>query len=80
MLARSGRVANLRREVPFALAPRVRIDGRWRPSLRYIADFVYVNVESGAIVVEDCKGMRTPVYRVKRHLMKALFDIDILET
>jgi hypothetical protein len=32
------------------------------------------------VVVEDTKGMRTPVYRLKKKIMKALYDIDILET
>lgn len=45
---------------------------------RYRADFVYVR--GGRQVVEDCKGMRTDVYRLKRALMRACLGIDILET
>ncbi len=44
----------------------------------YIADFVYD--KDGEIIVEDCKGFRTQSYVIKRKLMKALYDIDILET
>jgi hypothetical protein len=45
---------------------------------RYEADFVYFR--DGLRVVEDTKGMRTEVYKLKRKLMKALHDIDVLET
>jgi dsDNA-binding SOS-regulon protein len=44
----------------------------------YIADFSYI--ENGKEVIEDCKGVRTPVYLLKKKLMKALYGIDILET
>jgi hypothetical protein len=45
----------------------------------YICDFRYRERGVG-VVVEDTKGMRTPVYRLKKKIMKALYDIDILET
>ena len=43
----------------------------------YKADFRYI--ENGALVVEDAKGMKTPVYRLKKKLMKALYGIEIRE-
>lgn len=45
----------------------------------YRADFRYAERGSG-VIVEDFKGVRTPVYRMKRLLMKALYSIDIRET
>jgi hypothetical protein len=47
---------------------------------RYIADFRYRLNTTGATIVEDVKGVRTPVYRLKKKLVKALYGIDILET
>jgi hypothetical protein len=44
----------------------------------YECDFRYV--EAGQLVIEDAKGLRTPVYTLKKRLMKALYDIDIYET
>lgn len=79
-LERAGQVAQLRREVPFELAPAVRIDGRKRPALRYVADFVYLDTATGAQVIEDAKGVRTEGYRIKRHLMAALLGLAIKET
>lgn len=45
---------------------------------KYIADFTYYDRDNG-FIVEDCKGFKTPVYRLKRKLMKALYQIDIVE-
>lgn len=44
----------------------------------YVADFQYVDTE-GRLVVEDVKGMRTPVYKLKKKLMKAVHGIEIEE-
>ena len=44
----------------------------------YIADFVYW--ENDERVVEDCKGVKTPIYRIKCKLMKAIYGIEIKET
>lgn len=81
LLEQDGRISNLRRQVAFQLVPSVRILGSRRatPAIRYIADFAYDD-EQGRPIVEDVKGMLTPVYRIKRHLMKHLYNIDILET
>lgn len=79
VLQRAGLLENLRREVPFILAPSVRYAGkRATPALRYFADFVYTR--DGAQVVEDCKGFRTYHYKLKKHLMLAVHGVEILET
>ena len=44
----------------------------------YFADFIYT--ERGAPIVEDCKGMRTAAYRLKKKLVEALYEIEIKET
>jgi hypothetical protein len=74
---KAGEISNLRRQVPFVLAPAVVIGGRKRPPLRYIADFVWE--EGGKTVVADVKGAVPEAYRIKRHLLKAIHGIDILE-
>jgi len=81
LLQKAGLIAGLIREVPFELAPGVKIKGgdRKRPAVRYVADFVFSDVRSGAVVVEDAKGMQTPVYRLKKHLMKTIHNIDVVE-
>tara|TARA_R110002049_G_scaffold43679_1_gene128604 strand:- start:817 stop:1188 length:372 start_codon:yes stop_codon:yes gene_type:complete len=47
---------------------------------RYIADFVYKLVhEDGSEekIVEDAKGIETTDFKLKKKLMKAVFDIEI---
>lgn len=44
----------------------------------YEADFRYKDKDEN-VVVEDSKGVRTPVYRLKKKLMKALLGIEIQE-
>lgn len=78
LLERTGIITDLREQVVYVLAPSVHVQGRKRPPLRYVADFVYT--QGGNLVIEDVKGVRTDVYRIKRHLMKSVLGLDILET
>lgn len=48
-------------------------------SLKYIADFVYMDAQTGQKVVEDAKGYRTREYLKKRRLMKKVHGIIIKE-
>ena len=44
----------------------------------YIADFL-VTWEYGRSEVIDVKGIKTPIYRLKKKLVKACYNIDIVE-
>jgi len=44
----------------------------------YEADFSY-RIPGQRIVVEDVKGEPTPVYRLKKKLVRALYGIEIVE-
>ena len=48
-------------------------------TIRYIDSFTY-NDGNGQLIVEDAKGVKTPVYRIKRRLMAELKGIEIKET
>jgi len=45
----------------------------------YKADFVY-RLKDGTLVVEDCKGLRTKEYLIKRKLMLYVHGIKLYET
>jgi hypothetical protein len=45
----------------------------------YRADFRYVDVATGTVVTVDVKGMRTPVYRLKKKLVEAEYGITVHE-
>jgi hypothetical protein len=73
---RVGLISNLRREVPFVLAPGAMVAGKAKRALVYRADFCFDR--GGVPVVEDCKGVLTAVFIIKRHLMKTVHGIDII--
>ena len=77
-LEKIGLITQLTRQVSFVLAPKVAINGVTKRALTYRADFSYV--QNGKQIVEDTKGYLTDVYKIKRHLMKHVHNIDILET
>lgn len=60
------------------LQPRYRIEVQGRKICDYVADFGYFNA-LGRYIVEDVKGVLTPVYKLKKKLVKACWGIDIEE-
>ncbi|MCL6240642.1 DUF1064 domain-containing protein [Acinetobacter amyesii] len=81
-LMQRGEISELKCQVKFVLAPKVKLEGekRAKPELRYFADFTYLS--NGELIVEDVKSAVTrklQSYRNKKHLMKTVHDIDIRE-
>jgi hypothetical protein len=72
MMQKAGHISGLRRQVSYDLV----VNGH--KVATYRADFVYADA-SGLDVVEDVKGFRTPVYRLKRRLMLACHGADVRE-
>lgn len=77
-LQHTGEISGLERQVAFEIAPSVTLDGRKRPARKYVADFRYT-LRSGQTVVEDVKGFATSEYRLKRHLVRALYGVEVVE-
>ena len=71
-LESAGEISALKCQVPYT----IEIDGD--VICKYIADFTYRD-GAGNTVVEDVKGMPTPVYKIKRKLMRAVLGIDVVE-
>lgn len=74
MLERAGVIKGLKRQVPYVLINK----SRYGRAIKYVADFVYL--ENGQLVVEDVKGVRTPVYKLKKRLIAEVYGIEIKET
>lgn len=73
-----GLIEDLRRQVRYELVPAFDVDGRHYRPVYYVADFVYV--EDGKEIVEDVKGMRTDVYKLKSKLFARRYGMSIRET
>ena len=71
MLLMAKEISDLKMQVPFDLV----VDGTH--VCKYLADFTYTKDDN--LIVEDVKGMKTAVYRLKKKLMKACHDIEIME-
>lgn len=88
---RMGRIRELQEQVSYMLIPaqygeeKTKTAGGRRGrellerSVKYVADFVYIDNETGKTVVEDAKGMRTKEYILKRKLMLYIHGIRIKE-
>ena len=74
LLEKAGEIHNLQEQVKFVLIPKQ--DGERECS--YFADFVYLDNRMNRIV-EDVKGFRTPLYIMKRKLMRRVHGIRIKE-
>lgn len=90
LMQRAGIISNLKEQVRFELIPAQYgtcgkdFNGRdtrilLERACTYIADFVYTDNATGQTIVEDTKGMRTDVYRIKRKLMLHVHGIRISE-
>ena len=75
----AGMIQDLKCQVPYMLIPSQYIGGKCvERAVTYKADFVYKM--DGKLVVEDCKGFKTPDYIIKRKLMLHVYGIRVKET
>ena len=71
LLERSGEIDSL------ILQPVFPIAVNDKKICKYIADFSYYAGKKN--IIEDVKGMKTPVYRIKKKLVEAIYGIEITE-
>ena len=76
-MQKKGEITDLQLQVPFILIPPFEVDGTKYKGMKYISDFVYK--KDGKVVVEDVKGMKTDVYKIKKKLMAYVHKIEIKE-
>lgn len=76
LLERGGKIRDLKLQPPFTLVPEyISADGRRVRDIKYVADFMFYDVDLGRTRVIDVKGMRTDIYMIK----KKLFDYKMRE-
>ena len=77
-MQKAGLISELKEQVKFELIPACkRDDGSMERAASYVADFTYI--ENNDLVVEDTKGMRLPLYILKRKLLLFMHGITIRE-
>lgn len=74
LMERAGLIRNLRQQVRMNLCEAVTGECAHKRPIVYVADFVYEEPyprgrDGWQEVVEDAKGVETPVFKIKRHLL-----------
>lgn len=67
VLLRGGVISQLKQQPRIVLQRRFKIDEKKIRRIVYYADFSYI--EDGRNIIEDCKGFRTRVYKLKKKLL-----------
>ena len=73
-----GEITDLKLQVPFILIPAFNLGKKRYRKMEYIADFVYI--KNGEQIVEDTKGYKTEIYKIKKKLMAYIYQIEIKES
>jgi hypothetical protein len=78
LLERAKHIKDLERQVKFVLVEKSKYGGE----IRYMADFVYIDLKTNEKVVEDTKSeaTKTPLYRLKKRLLAEKSGLVIKET
>lgn len=69
----AGVIRNLEMHPVFA----IKVNGKH--VCKYYADFAYWDNKGGKRIVEDVKGVRTAVYKLKKKMVEAMYSITITE-
>ena len=78
ILQRAGKIKNLKLQPEYELQPAFRKNGKAFKRISYIADFEYQ--QDGKTIVEDTKGFRTEVFRLKEKLFEYKYpNLEIKE-
>lgn len=73
LMEKAKAIQDLHTQVAFPLIKK----SKYGREIKYIADFTYY--DNGKFIVEDTKGFRTDVYKLKKRLMAELYGIEIKE-
>jgi hypothetical protein len=81
LLVKAGEIHDLELQPRFPLMVPMRGSGPYERVhvADYVADFRYRQGKQGLLVVEDVKGMKTPVYRLKKKMVEAQYGLTITE-
>ena len=80
ILFRAGIIRELKLQPEYELIPAFKKNGVTYRRTVYRADFSYYDTVSGRFVIEDVKGVRTELYRLKKKLFEYKYpDLEIKE-
>lgn len=68
LMEKAGLITNLALQPKFLLQDKFKHKNKTYRKIEYIADFSYVRLEDIVFVIEDVKGLKTDVYRLKEKM------------
>lgn len=79
-LERCGAIRDLRLQPEYPLQDSFKKNGKTYRKIAYKADFEYFDIQKGKVVVEDVKGVKTEVYKLKKKLFEYKYpELSIME-
>lgn len=77
LMEREGIIHSLRLQPRFLLQDKFQYKNKTYRKIEYIADFSYFNTNEDVLVIEDAKGFKTEVFKLKEKLLiKSLIEQD----
>lgn len=73
-MQKAGLIENLELQKEYELQPSFKKRGKTYRKITYRADFTYYDRQRDQIVVEDVKGFKTDVYKLKKKLFEYKYD------
>ena len=70
LLLKCGKIKALELQKKFVLQPSYKKNGKSIREISYVADFVYFDTERNKVVVEDAKGYRTDIFKLKKKIFE----------
>ena len=82
LLERAGVIKDLSLQPNFLLQDKFKYKGKTERKIEYIADFQYYIIKDKKWVIEDVKGFKTDVYKLKKKLFLKKYgeDYDFVES
>ena len=74
LLQKASKISNLKTQVKITLLDSFKLDKSTIRGISYYADFQYT--EDGKTIIEDYKGFKTEVYKLKRKLLLSKIKDD----
>ena len=77
LLVKAGQIRDLELQPRFELQAAFQRNGVRYPSVTYVADFSYIECDTGRRIVEDFKGQETDIFKLKKRLFLATHKPDV---
>lgn len=74
LLEKSGRIKNLKLQPTYELIPKFKKNDKTYRKTTYKADFEYFDTKLNKTIVEDVKGFKTDIYKLKKKMFEYKYN------